>query len=183
MNLPKIYTDASVTDTKTILGIFSDDLSISHSVELNFPTKPHLAEELAHVLAKCLVQTPSNYHTDNLALAQKLNLTWIPRHQNRNADVLTRAEQPIIPVSRAAFIRDNYPLPKKLKLIATILNIPSTDFYVIMKHSNMAKLLLFTLTVKSEWPSYARKNVFSTQHTPTLKDRDLVQLLLKIKRT
>ena len=118
--LPHVFSDASVTQTQTVLSVVSSHLGIKKQIVLNKVVSTHKAEELALLVAKKLtLGTKCMYFTDNLHLAYRYGqeVNWIPRELNKEADKLTKvAKNATLPSGIGDYIIKNYDYKKKTKV-------------------------------------------------------------------
>ena len=175
--LPLVFSDASISKSTTTLAVYSSNLCISHIVSLPRVFSPDVAEELALKLAFTLTKGINcHYFVDNRQVADKYpQANWIPRELNTAADTLSKQHTTFTPLgttSIASFIQANYPLPKKLKLVASIRNLKA-DISVLVKDS-LAKRLLNAILTRDERPMQYRTTIAKAT---TLKQAELVQIL------
>lgn len=175
--LPLVFSDASISKTATTLAVYSSNLAISYTISLPRVFSSDAAEELALKLAFTLTKGINcHYFVDNKQVANKYpQVNWIPRELNTAADTLSKQHTTFTSLgttSIASFIQANYPLPKKLKLVASIRNLKA-DISILVKDS-LAKRLLNAILTRDERPTQYRTTIAKAT---TLKQAELVQIL------
>ena len=179
--LPHVFSDASINETQTILGVVSLHLNIREQVVINKKLDITKAETLAILLAKKLTKgIPCMYFTDNHSVAYNFGkeVNWIPRELNTLADKTARITKPIEGV--ATYICNNYSTEKKFKLVNKALGgtIYKT-FEQLYKHSTVSKRLVKSLFKAKELPKGMSVKLHEING---YKDKDLIKLLLPLKR-
>ena len=178
--LPHVFSDASVNETQTILGVVSLHLNIRRQIVINKKLDITKAETLAILLAKKLTEgTNCMYFTDNHSVAYRFGkeVNWIPRELNSLADKTARINKPVEGIS--TFICHNYSTEKKFKLVNKILGgTVYKTFDDLYKHSIVSKQLIKTFFKAKELP----KGMSGRLHQVlAYKDKDLIKLLLPLK--
>ena len=149
MGLPHVFTDASVTPTSTTIGIYCPQLSVSKSITLSRTMSPSMAEELAHLYARKIIPD-AHYFTDNLTVATRLGIHWIPREYNKVADALTRP--PTIPII-GHHLQAKYSLAHKLALIRKVTGQTGTTVLELYNSNHqLTRRLLLTLLKPADKP-------------------------------
>ena len=180
--LPHVFSDASIRPNYVILGVYSEHLNITKSIKIHKQLSTSQAEELALKLAMKLTQGINcHYFVDNQQLAVKYSgiAYWIPREFNKQADSLTKVEgTPLGVTSVQDFIRANYSLKSKLKLIHKLLNFKTTrTIQQLIQHKQACSLLNAMLT-RAERPDNCRTLIAKAK---PLKQSDLVRLIRTYK--
>ena len=178
--LPHVFSDASVNETQTILGVVSLHLNIRRQVIINKKLDVAKAETLAILLAKKLTKGINcMYFTDNHTVAYKFGkeVNWIPREFNSLADSTARVKKPVNGI--ATFICHNYSTEKKFKLVNKALGgTVYKTFESLYKHSTVSKQLIKTLFKAKELP---KGMSIKLHQVSAYKDKDLIKLLLPLK--
>ncbi len=179
--LPHVFSDASVNETQTILGVVSLHLNIRKQIVINKKLDITKAETLAILLAKKLTEgTNCMYFTDNHSVAYRFGkeVNWIPRELNTLADKTARINKPVEGIG--TFICHNYSTEKKFKLVNKALGWTTIykTFESLYNHSTVSKQLIKTLFKAKELP---KGMSIKLHQVSAYKDKDLIKLLLPLK--
>ena len=185
--LPHVFSDASVTQTQTVLSVVSTHLGIKKQIVLNKVVSTHKAEELALLVAKKLtLGTKCMYFTDNLHLAYRYGqeVNWIPRELNKEADKLTKVtKNALLPSGIGDYIIKHYSYTKRLKLVNAILKKNYEDLQQVSRHIGnipyLGKQLVRTFFTAKEYPKQVSKKLTNINQ---FKDKEIIQLFKTIKK-